>query len=400
MTKTESRSLPSASTSSVPQGWAGRFPRNGIISLLDVNTRFNLAESTAQDLTVGQLMEIVGWQQLSDVKLGYGSSAGSFALRQRVAEMCDVQPDEVLITQGTAFGLFLLAFELCRPHDEVVLVTPCFPPSRDAFVGCGARLREVPLRFDDAYRLDVKRVVDALSPATRLVSLASPQNPSGIRVSEDVVRTILDAMADRAPEARLFIDETYRLATYAEGQSVRSAAALDPRVVTGTSISKAHGAPGLRVGWLTVRDPDLYERLTVAKVNTVISGSVLDEALATGLIARQEEILAPRRRMLAAALAILADWHGREAKRLDWVRPEGGALCCMRLNREAYDDEAVERFWAALAGHELQLAPGTWFGEEKRVFRLGFGYLPLERLELALAALSRALDGALAHKRG
>jgi hypothetical protein len=45
---------------------------------------------------------------------------------------------------------------------------------------------------------------------------------------------------------------------------------------------------------------------------------------------------------------------------------------------------------------ELQLASGRWFGEEERVFRLGFGYLPEAELAPALAAVSRAMDAALA----
>jgi hypothetical protein len=52
----------------------------------------------------------------------------------------------------------------------------------------------------------------------------------------------------------------------------------------------------------------------------------------------------------------------------------------------------------ALPSRDLQLAPGDWFGEEKRIFRLGFGYLPLHNLEAALAALSRVLDDAILAK--
>jgi hypothetical protein len=64
----------------------------------------------------------------------------------------------------------------------------------------------------------------------------------------------------------------------------------------------------------------------------------------------------------------------------------------MRLRADVFGDAAVERFWATLPANSLQLAPGTWFGEEPRVFRLGFGYLPLERLPEALAALSKTLN--------
>ncbi len=76
------------------------------------------------------------------------------------------------------------------------------------------------------------------------------------------------------------------------------------------------------------------------------------------------------------------------------MRPDAGALCCLRLRSDAFDDAAVLRFWSLLPSHDLQLASGAWFGESERVFRLGFGYLPPERLAAALSALSAALDDA------
>jgi aspartate/methionine/tyrosine aminotransferase len=199
-------------------------------------------------------------------------------------------------------------------------------------------------------------------------------------------------MERRSPGAILFIDETYREATYGDDVAIDSFAGLDSRIVTGASVSKALGAPGLRTGWLTVADPDLRSRLTVAKMNTVISGSVLDEALAAALLRNREGVLSSRRRLLAGALEELATWCEREQKRIEWVRPDAGALCCLRLRRDAFDDVVVSRFWDLLPRYDLQLACGTWFGESDRVFRLGFGYLPAARLGSALAALSSALD--------
>jgi DNA-binding transcriptional MocR family regulator len=96
--------------------------------------------------------------------------------------------------------------------------------------------------------------------------------------------------------------------------------------------------------------------------------------------------------LLAGALEELATWCEREQKRIEWVRPDAGALCCLRLRRDAFDDVVVSRFWDLLPRYDLQLACGTWFGESDRVFRLGFGYLPAARLGSALAALSSALD--------
>jgi aspartate/methionine/tyrosine aminotransferase len=376
--------------------WRGRFPYNEIISLLDVNRPFNLAESTSQDLTVGDVLDLAGLETLRGLKLGYGKSAGSADLRNEIAKACQVPPEYVITTQGTALGLFLLAFETCRPGDEAVLVTPCFPPSRDCLLGAGVTVREVRLSFESEYRLDLDTLAASLSAKTRLVSLASPQNPSGVRTPRATVEKILALLEARAPQAILFLDETYREATYGKDTAPESFAAMHPRIVTGASVSKALGAPGLRTGWLTVADADLRSRLLVAKMNTVISGSVLDEALAAALLRNREAVLAPRRRMLAEGLLELTAWCEQERQRMEWIRPDGGALCCLRLRADHFDDAAVARFWTLLPDRDLQLASGAWFGESERVMRLGFGYLPPGRLKPALAALSAVLDAAAA----
>ena len=377
--------------------WRGRFPYNEIISLLDVNRPFNLAESTSQDLTFGELLDLAGGlESVRDLKLGYGASTGAAALREAIADACKVPAEQIITTQGTALGLFLLAFEVCRPGDEAVLVTPCFPPSRDSLSGAGVSIREIKLSFDNGYRLELDRIAASLSAKTKLVSLASPQNPSGVQASRSEIEKLLVLVRQRSPDAILFVDETYREATYGDVFAVDSLARLDPRIVTGASVSKALGAPGLRTGWLTVADADLRSRLTVAKMNTVISGSVLDETLATALLRNREAVLAPRRRLLAGALAELTAWRQGEYERIDWVRPNAGALCCLRLRADVFDDAAVSRFWSLLPHHDLQLASGAWFGEGNRIFRLGFGYLPPERLGPALSALSSAMNAAVA----
>lgn len=63
-----------------------------------------------------------------------------------------------MTTQGTALGLFLPAFDFCRPGDEAVITTPCFPPSRDAPIGTGITVRECRLAFDQAYSMTGWRV--------------------------------------------------------------------------------------------------------------------------------------------------------------------------------------------------------------------------------------------------
>lgn len=370
---------------------AGRFPTNDIISLLDVNRRFNLAESTTRDMTVGELLRLTE-MPIDAIVLGYGRSAGLAELCDAVGRVCGVPSDTVVATQGAVQALLLVALEVCRAGDEIILATPCFPPARDGLAVSEATVRTLDLAFDDRYRIDLDRFTAMLSPRTKLVSLASPQNPSGVRIPEDTLRDMLRLMAEQAPDALLFVDETYNDATYEPATLHPSAAAIDPRVVAAGSLSKAYGVPGLRVGWLTVPDAGLRARLVCAKMNISISGSVLTETLGARLLERRATVLEPRRQFLSRTLGVVERWIDKEQERVEWVRPDAGALCCVRLRADRFDEQAVARFWSQLAAHGVQLAPGSWFGESDRVFRLGFGYLPLERLEQALSALSDILD--------
>jgi aspartate/methionine/tyrosine aminotransferase len=371
--------------------WEGRFPENDIISLLRVNRRFNLAESTSRDLYFSEIMDLIGPEAVQDLRLGYGSAQGFLHLREEIGKLCNTPPDTVVSTNGAVMALYLLAIELCRPGDEVIIFTPCFPPSRDTLTGSGINPIEVPLEFDEGYRVNLDTFRASITANTRLVSLATPQNPSGVDTSHQEIQSILRIMETTAPEAWLFIDETYAHATYGNDPALVSTASMHPKIITSASISKSFGAPGLRVGWLTVSDADLRERLMVAKMNIVISGSPLDETLAAHILKNREAILGPRRDMLTTAFSMVSEWQHRNAEFIDWVRPTAGAMCCIRLSKTAFDDAGVTQFWASLESHELQLASGDWFGETDRIFRLGFGYLPLEELETALSKLEMVL---------
>ena len=99
-----------------------------------------------------------------------------------------------------------------------------------------------------------------------------------------------------------------------------------------------------------------------------------------------------RQRVLEQGLEQTAGWVRDNARFVEWIRPDGGALCCVRLKRTAFDDEAVRRFYAALPLAGVRVAPGTWFGEEERVFRLGFGAISSSDLDAALTALTKVLN--------
>jgi aspartate/methionine/tyrosine aminotransferase len=359
---------------------------SSMASLVDVPVRYDLAESTSPALTVGDLLDPA---ELAGVRLGYGTTRGGEELRQLIATEAGVEADQVLLTVGGIAGLFLLAQATCGPGDRVVIATPCFPPSLAVPGRTGAQVHAVPMSFDDGYRLPVDRLVEALSPAVRLVSLASPQNPSGVRLRDDELRAVLDAVADRAPAAVVLVDEIYREATYGDEPARPSTASMSPRIVTCSSLSKAHGAPGLRLGWLTSTDTDLYERLRELKFLSSVACSTVDELLACRVLRARRPVLDARAQLLGTALRELEAWVADQP--LELVRPAAGALCCLRLPVDRFDDGDVTAFYERLTARDARVAPGSWFAEQDRVFRLGFGHLPPEDFTEALSRLSDAL---------
>lgn len=368
-----------------------RFPRNDIMSLTEEVPRYDLAESVGPDIHVRDLLSGEEMGEFASVALGYGTAAGDPRLRQKIAELQGCDADNVVVTIGGMHALFLIAFILCEPGDEAVTTAPLFPNARNVLASVGAKIKTIPLSFDAGYQLDLEVMRQALSSKTRLVSLASPQNPSGVALSHDTLTAVLTLMDQICPDAYLLVDETYREAVYAENEPQASAVSLSSRVVACTSLSKCHGAPGLRLGWAVTQDTKLREQLVLGKFTTVIACSMVDEALALRVLEQADDIIGARRKHLQDGLSRTAAWVEANSEFVDWVRPDAGALCCVRLKPEHFDEAAIARFHESLNQAETRVADGAWFGDEAGVFRLGFGLMEMPDLEAGLQALSSAL---------
>src|SRR5262245_43380607 len=264
-----------------------RFPTNDIISLISQKPLYDLGESIGPDLSLDAVLDSSARPSFGSMALGYGTAQGDPRLRALIADPHGVSADDVVVTVGGMHALFLAAFVVCEPGDEAVTVSPTFPLARNTLEAVGAKVRTVRLSFDRGYQIDAADIGRHLSRRTKLVSLASPQNPSGVATSPAIVRDIVALLAERCPDAYLLLDETYREAAYGDDAVAPSPVGVSRRIISCASLSKCHGAPGLRLGWAIASDAALKDQLVVGKFNTVISCSSLDEALALRLLERR-----------------------------------------------------------------------------------------------------------------
>jgi aspartate/methionine/tyrosine aminotransferase len=245
----------------------------------------------------------------------------------------------------------------------------------------------VDLAFEDGFRIDVDRVAAALTSATRLISVTCPHNPTGVMLSEAELRGLVELAARHG--CRLLVDETYRDLSY-DGR-LPPAASLGEHVIGVSSLSKAYGVPGIRIGWLVTRDPALQEVFLAASEQISICGSVMDEWVAEQILERRDTILQPRLAEMRRRLALVGDWMAGE-DRLEWVRPSGGVVCFPRMRAEP--PGGTDAFYRRLLeDHGAYVGPGHWFEQPDSHFRIGYGWPTQDELTAGLAAISAALRG-------
>jgi aspartate/methionine/tyrosine aminotransferase len=342
----------------------------------------NLSESSVADRRLSDL----GLGLERDLLLGYGDHLGDPVLRDAVAAAADgVRANDVLVTPGAAAALFATATSVLEPGDHAVVVRTNYATNLETPRAIGADLDVVDLSFDDGWRLDVERVAKLVrSGETRLISVTCPHNPTGTLLDLAALHALVELAESSG--AVLLVDETYRDLTH--GTPLPMAATLSSRAISVSSMSKAYGLPGLRVGWAVCRDARLAETLLAAKEQIVICGATIDEAIAGRVLVDRDRILPTILQEVRARLDIVRTWLAGQDT-FEWIEPAGGVVGLVRF-RPDVDVDTARFYEVLLAGYGTYVGPGHWFEVDDRHFRLGFGWPTEAELRAGLTALSNA----------
>lgn len=345
--------------------------------------RYNLAESSVRDLVLGEIDPDLP-DRLARLVLAYGDHLGLPELRGHIGRLWTVPDDAVIVTPGAAAALFLVNTTLVRPGDHVVIARPNYATNVETPRAIGADIAFLDTTWEGGWQVSAEAVAEAMSDRTTLVSLTTPGNPTGAVIPETDLRAIVEVV-ERHASARLLLDETYR--DLAFGPPTTPGAALSDRVIGVSSLSKAYGIPGIRIGWLATRHAALRETLLAAKEQILIANSVVDETVALAALEGRERWLPALRAGVLAARDVVASWI--DGSPFEWIAPRGGAVGFPRF-RDGLDVD-VDAFHRSLFDdHGTVVGPGHWFEQPRRSFRLGFGWPSPAELAGGLEALSAA----------
>ena len=295
---------------------------------------------------------------------GYTSAQGDFEVRKTIADYINrtqntsVLPDDIYMTVGAAASLTISLHAIANEGDEIITFTPFFPEYKVFVEKAGATLITVPCREQD-FQVEMETFEAAITPKTKAVILNSPNNPSGVVLSEETIKNICQVMKTKQEEYGheifLISDEPYRELVYDDIKVPYLLHYYDNTLIC-YSFSKSLSLPGERIGYIVVSNKmkqakDVYAAVCGAgrALGYVCAPSLFQRVVArcigqTGDIS----IYKKNRDILLAGLTECG---------FSCVKPDGAFY----LFAKALEEDSIA-FCERAKKYELLLVPGDDFG--------------------------------------
>jgi aspartate aminotransferase len=187
----------------------------------------------------------------------YTETQGIPELRKAIADYlnsrysANVSPDEIIVTTGAKTAIFVAMAAMLKPGDEVLIPEPSYPAYASAARILGAKPVFVPLKWEPGrgFDLDLSRIIEAITPRTRIIVLNNPHNPTGAVFSPKAVEELVEEAAKRG--IVVLADEIYDNFIY-EGdfRSVLEVGDWRRNILYVNGHSKTFSMTGWRLGWL------------------------------------------------------------------------------------------------------------------------------------------------------
>ena len=311
-------------------------------------------------------------QSLQNGEVFYSHNLGLPELREAIATYvanlrtpgaAPIGMDRIAVTSGGVNALMLAVQALVDAGDEVIAITPVWPNLTAQPAVMGARVRCVSLRpVGGQWQLDMDELLASITPATKLLIINAPNNPTGWTLSRSEQQTILSHC--RTTGTWLLADEVYERLYYAptaNGAAPRFLDLADPedRLIVAHSFSKSFSMTGWRLGWLVLPPSALHHLGKLIEFNTSCAPVFVQRG---GLVAIQRtaditpRVVAHLKHCRDTLIPLLQAVPGLQVAAAD-----GGMYAFFRLEDHARFGDSLATAKRLVVEAGLGLAPGTAF---------------------------------------
>ena len=346
------------------------------------------------DETTPEAVRDAAARSLRDGETFYAHNLGLGELRDGLAAYASslhgpVDAGRIAVTSSGVNALMLAMQLLADPGDEVVAVVPLWPNLTAQAQIMGARVRRLALQpRAGRWQLDLDALRAAVTPATRVLLLNAPNNPTGWTLTRAEQQAILEHC--RRTGTWIVADEVYERLYFNGDRAAPSfldIAGDDDRLVVAHSFSKSFLMTGWRLGWLVLPRGHLDAIGKLIEFNTscapvfVQRGALAALQIAPAFVPALVGRLRGCRDRLLPQLASLPG--------VEVASPEGGMYAFFRV---AGQDDSLALAKRLVERHGLGLAPGAAFGSEGEGWlRWCFASRDPVRLDAGVQRLAAAL---------
>lgn len=367
--------------------------------LYENEVEFNLSESGVLPLRVEEIIQgVEDPAKFLALGLKYPESDGSELLRERIASWYGTTAEHILVTNGGSEANFTALWGLLEKGDHAAVMLPNYLQAWGLSRAYAARTNAFHLveRSDNGkmrWALDIDGLQRAVSKRTRVIVVTNPNNPTGGVLTESEMQEVVRVA--RKANAWLLVDEIYRGAEVSGPLTPTFWDRYDKLLIT-SGLSKAFGAPGLRIGWIAGPRKTI-EKLKSYHDYTTLTPTMLSDRLARMVMepARREKILERTRAIIRRNLPKLEAWIHSHYDIFTYIPPVAGAITFFRYklpisSAALFDKLRKER--------SVLITPGDHFGVGKYI-RVGYGY-DVDYTLRGLARVDETLEELKKKRRG
>lgn len=294
----------------------------------------------------------------------YTEDVGDLELREEIAKYYrdefnySLSSDQIMITTGSAHGMWLTLTGILDPGDEVIIPTPYYPPYSGQVEITGGKPIYLPLYEDEGFQLNLERFEGVITNRTKAIIINSPNNPTGSIMN----RHTLESMGYLCEKYDLLIisDEVYTIYNYDdEFIPIATVENLKKRTISLGSFSKDYAMAGWRVGYILAADDmiDLFKYIN--EYNVYTAPSISQRAALSAL--RLRKTIQPELREVFKQRLFYGYDRLRNMKNIRIGKPQGGFFLFPNIEGTGLSSKEVAK--VLLEQAHILVIPGTAFGQ-------------------------------------